>query len=931
MASECEAGNGDDVILLQPGAVYTMTGIENDPFAVMGPTATPVVLSTIVIEARGAQLVRANPNRDFAGVNFRAFAVANAFFVDPNGEMPIAGDGRGKLTIREAFIKGFTAKGGDGESGGGGGLGAGGAIYVTGAELTVEWSTFQDNGAGGGNGSPQFHDSGGGGGGMGGHGGEARDDALHTFEGPGGGGGGARGNGGANGWLFQFQDPPLILWDASLEGGGGGGTLTDGQVSGVRGFRCGGNGGNREGNGESAICPGGGGGGGGQPNQVALVRLGGDGGDGGYGGGGGGGGYHHDPIEAFRFGRTGGAGGFGGGGGAGGSGDEGGGGGFGGGGGSGDAPAGSGGTFGGNGNGSFGGGGAGLGGAIFGDISTVTIRNSTFAGNFAVLGNQGGPGAQNGDGDGGAVFAVDGVLTILNSTFSGSETAGTGDGGAVSMYRSTRGFDADLEIRNSIIINSLPATDECDLSGSVSFAGSGNIIGNTTLCADGSESVDPALGPLQLNAPGLTPTMAIDAGSPAFDTGDSAFCALDDQRGVARPQGSGCDVGAYEFIELSANLTIAKRTLGTAIAGRTLTYAIDVQNLGPTDAHNVTMTDTLPPGVSLVSMIGGGFTCTGTTTVTCTKGTMTVGEMALFTLTVQIPSSLSDGALLTNQASVGSSTVDPVPANNATSVTASVVTRADLAVAKSLASSVVAGADVQYAIALTNHGPSDAQAVDLSDIIAAGTTFRSVTAPSGWSCVIPTIGAGGPAPVTCSRTTLAANATAVFTLTVRPASSAVEGSLLCNTAGATTATVDPVPANNTSQACGAVLTRADLQLTQVVTTQGRAGKGTATFDLTVRNLGPSDSQNIALVATSSLFVGPSPPAITASPGATCLVTGPTVTCTWPVLAALGSTAARLTVPWKSAVGQVCESGSVSAGTFDPNATNNHASACIGKK
>jgi len=50
MASECEAGNGDDVILLQPGSVYTMTEIENDP--VMGPIATPVVLATIVIEAR---------------------------------------------------------------------------------------------------------------------------------------------------------------------------------------------------------------------------------------------------------------------------------------------------------------------------------------------------------------------------------------------------------------------------------------------------------------------------------------------------------------------------------------------------------------------------------------------------------------------------------------------------------------------------------------------------------------------------------------------------------------------------------------------------------------------------------------------------------------------------------------------------------------
>jgi len=35
-------------------------------------------------------------------------------------------------------------------------------------------------------------------------------------------------------------------------------------------------------------------------------------------------------------------------------------------------------------------------------------------------------------------------------------------------------------------------------------------------------------------------------GSPAIDAGDSAYCPATDQRGIARPQGAGCDIGAFE-------------------------------------------------------------------------------------------------------------------------------------------------------------------------------------------------------------------------------------------------------------------------------------------------------------------------------------------------------------------------------------------------
>jgi len=628
--SECAAGSGDDIIVLEAGATYNVTAILDDAYNAFGPTATPIVLSNITIEGNGAHLVRNNPNRDFTGTNFRAFAVGNAGFVDPDGDLPIPGDGVGKLTIRNLEIIGFTAKGGNGDNGGGGGLGAGGAIFAAGAELTIESSTFVNNGAGGGNGSLRGSGKGpaGGGGGLGGHGGVGTPDAQFT-DGGGGGGGGARGKGGPNGATGDFNGRKA--WRTFATGAGGGGTLRDGEKDRVRGFRCGGEGGNA-GDGADGTCPGGGGGGG---SAEAGLGINGDGGNGNYGGGGGGGGYKESSLNESA--GDGGDGGFGGGGGGaatdeGGVEDGGGGGngGFGAGGGEGDVVSGDGGPFGGNGNAETGGAGAGLGGAIFSHFATVTIRNSTFVGNYVLRGEKA-SGGNSADDAGGGVFAVDGTLTILNSTFSGNES--TGDAAAVMMYHYDQNFSASFELRNTIIVDSVPspAVEECAMAGGVTYTGSGNLIGNSTLCT-GAVSADAKLGTLTLNPPGLTRTMAIGADSAAYDAGDAAVCEPVDQRGVTRPQSFGCDIGAYEFIRPSANLAIAKRALDPAVAGRDLAYGIDVQNVGPTAAENVSMTDTLPSGVSFVAMIAPGFSCSGTTAITCTKGSMSAGEMAALTL-----------------------------------------------------------------------------------------------------------------------------------------------------------------------------------------------------------------------------------------------------------------------------------------------------------
>lgn len=519
IGTDCTAGSGTDTIVLAAG-VYPMASIVNDLDNYIGPAGTPIVTSRIVIEGNGARL-----ERTAGAPALRAFVVGST----------------GSLTLRDVHVKGFAAQGGRGVFGGGGGLGAGGAIYVHEGLLTVERGTFEGNSATGGDGGASFQvgggSGGGGGGGLGGRGGSVSD--------TGGGGGGSRGAG-----------------DTSFyRGGGGGGRVTDASFS-TPGRPCGGAGGDPglfiSGDGEDGTCPGGGGGGGtagalfpdGQGGDGAYGGGGGGGGccrgDGGHGGfGGGGGGAARDNPNDGDYGGTGGDGGFGGGGGAGFGGLVSGG-------------PGEGGTFAGNGSGEFGGGGGALGGAIFGHAATIVVRDSTFTGNWVVRGVEGGPAAQNGADAGGAIFLVAGWLKVLNSTISGNES--TGDGAGIVVYKPTTGEGTLLTLDNTIVSGNT-GRDECFLLNGADGAGYYNLVARHSSdvrarCPGITTTGDPQLGPLQLNFPGLTPTMAIPLTSAAFNAGRS-LTLYPAQNGVMRPQFGELDIGAFE----AAPDTTAPRTV----------------------------------------------------------------------------------------------------------------------------------------------------------------------------------------------------------------------------------------------------------------------------------------------------------------------------------------------------------------------------------
>ena len=124
-----------------------------------------------------------------------------------------------------------------------------------------------------------------------------------------------------------------------------------------------------------------------------------------------------------------------------------------------------------------------------------------------------------------------------------------------------------------------------------------------------------------------------------------------------------------------ADVSVSMNSAPTSVAGGAqVSYTITVTNNGPGDAFNVAMTDAFPSGVVFLSSATTLDSCTGTTTVTCTLGTMTSGQNATITIVV----TPKFAGTLPNTVNVTSTTPDPNAANNSastsTNVTANAVT-----------------------------------------------------------------------------------------------------------------------------------------------------------------------------------------------------------------------------------------------------------------
>jgi predicted outer membrane repeat protein len=231
------------------------------------------------------------------------------------------------------------------------------------------------------------------------------------------------------------------------------------------------------------------------------------------------------------------------------------------------------------------------GGAIVFATARLTVSNSTFSGNSAYYG-------------GGIAGTNSGTLTVANSTFSGNWAACDGFGcygGAIYNYGAT------MTLQNTIVANS---------TGGNNCAGYFSDGGGNLSYPDGScpgINANPVLGPLQHNS-GPTQTMLPGAGSPAIDAANDATCAAPpvnnlDQRGITRPQGLHCDIGAAEVRaeEPGGVVSVCDEThlLSALSSGGTVTFACSGTIL-LTNTITISADTTIDGSGQAVTISGGG-------------------------------------------------------------------------------------------------------------------------------------------------------------------------------------------------------------------------------------------------------------------------------------------------------------------------------------
>lgn len=113
-----------------------------------------------------------------------------------------------------------------------------------------------------------------------------------------------------------------------------------------------------------------------------------------------------------------------------------------------------------------------------------------------------------------------------------------------------------------------------------------------------------------------------------------------------------------------AALSITKTGPATVPSGGQINYTITVTNGGPDPSTNTVVTDVLPAGVTFVSATPSQGSCSGTTTVTCTLGTLASSASATIALVVNVTA--PSGASIVNTAAVDSDESTPVASAPAT-------------------------------------------------------------------------------------------------------------------------------------------------------------------------------------------------------------------------------------------------------------------------
>lgn len=282
---------------------------------------------------------------------------------------------------------------------------------------------------------------------------------------------------------------------------------------------------------------------------------------------------------------------------------------------------------------------------------------------------------------------------------------------------------------------------------------------------------------------------------------------------------------------VQADVSVSQTTSGPALHGQNATFTVTVANAGPNTSTGVTLTDTMS-GASLVTATSTVGSCGTGSPVVCNIGTLTSGQSAIVTITVNANSV----GTISNSATVAASEFDPNNANNSTgSASITVSSAADLGVSVTdSADPVTGGSSMSYTVTVTNAGPDSATAGSVPLTMTNGTMTGATSA--AFTCT------GTTTNKTCAaNTTLAPGTTTITVNVTAPASSGI----MSLSATASSSTGDPNGANNSASQTTNVGENTDLSITKSGPSSVASGANVA-YTITVTNNGTADATNVVV-------------------------------------------------------------------------------------
>ncbi len=444
-------------------------------------------------------------------------------------------------------------------------------------------------------------------------------------------------------------------------------------------------------------------------------------------------------------------------------------------------------------------------------------------------------------------------------------------------------------LATAVFVSATPSVGTC--------SGSSTVTCNLGTLAGGAiETITIQIRPL--NGPGTrnnTATVSTQTGDPDLLNNTSTL-------GVTIA--AGVDIQTTAIVSPSALLQ-----------GAPMTFVVTTRNGGPGQATGVTMTDTLPANIRIVSVTPSQGSCptvpplntplAAPSVLSCSIGTLNANTQQTVTIVAEPTavgnydnSASSTSAVaewdLTNNTAVASYTVAPP--------------QVDLSVIKiDNIDPVAVNTDFQYAITITNNGPSRANTITLTDTPAPQYTYVSITTSRG-SCA-------GTAPIVCSIDTMAVGEIVSLTLTLN---ASTIGSYV-SSASVSAAEPDTNPLNDTTDEQTTAKQAADLSITKAGTPNPVRLNESITFTLTVNNGGPASSVMTNVIDTLPGNVA----LVSVTPSQGTCTAGSPISCALGTVAGGGSATVAI-VAQATAVGATSNTASVSGSEPDVVPGNNTA-------